>query len=123
MEEDLLLKVVHLYYGLGMTQERIARQLFFSRCRISHLLREAEEKGYVRFAVRPLVYQPMDLKQYFIRTFRLEETLIVEGRYAVGSEIFSQICGRRRSIWESSWRRERCSMFQGAAPCTAWFTT
>ncbi|MEQ2443064.1 sugar-binding transcriptional regulator [Pseudoflavonifractor intestinihominis] len=92
MEEDLLLKIAHMYYGLGMTQEKIAKQLFFSRSRISHLLTEAEEKGYVRFEVRPMVYQPINLKNYFFQHFNLHDAIIVEGRYCVGNEIFSEIC-------------------------------
>ena len=45
-KSDLLFTIAHMYYGLGMTQEKIAKQLFFSRSRISHLLSEAEQEGF-----------------------------------------------------------------------------
>ena len=123
MEEDLLLKIAHMYYGLGMTQEKIAKQLFFSRSRISHLLTEAEEKGYVRFEVRPMVYQPINLKNYFFQHFNLHDAIIVAGRYCVGNEIFPRYAGVRRIIWPHSSPMTPCSTYPAGGPCTASYRT
>lgn len=91
-KRDLLLQIVHMYYGLGMTQEKIARQLFFSRSRISHLITEAEECGLVTFEIRQHISQNNSLQRFLCRQFHLRNAFVVDCSIFPKSEHFDRIC-------------------------------
>lgn len=91
-KRDLLLQIVHMYYGLGMTQEKIAKQLFFSRSRISHLITEAEECGLVTFEIRQQISQNSALQDFLCRQFHLRNAFVVDCSIFPKSEHFDRIC-------------------------------
>ena len=91
-KRDLLLQVAHMYYGLGMTQEKIAKHLFFSRSRISHLLTEAEESGLVNFELRQQVSQNRFLHDFLCGQFRLQNAFVEDGSFFTENEHHESIC-------------------------------
>lgn len=90
--EELLLQIAHMYYGLGMTQEKIAKQLFFSRSRISHLLTQAEESGIVRFELRQQVSQDQFLRDFLCSQFHLHNAIVEDGYFFTENEQHESIC-------------------------------
>ena len=91
-KKDLLLQIAHMYYGLGMTQEKIAKQLFFSRSRISHLLTEAEECGVVTFELRQQVPQNRFLCDFLCDRFHLRSAFVEDGDFFTENEHYKSIC-------------------------------
>lgn len=91
-KRDLLLQIAHMYYGLGMTQEKIANRLFFSRSRISHLLAEAEENGLVAFELRQQVSQNQVLHDFLCSRFRLQNAFVEERNFFTENEHHESIC-------------------------------
>ena len=85
-KRDLLLQIAHMYYGLGMTQEKISKQLFFSRSRISHLLAEAEESGIVTFELREQVSQNRFLHDFLSNRFHLQNAFVEDGNFFTENE-------------------------------------
>lgn len=91
-KRDLLLQIAHMYYGLGMTQEKIAKHLFFSRSRISHLLTEAEESGIVTFELRQQVSQNRFLHDFLCSQFQLQNAFVEDGSFFTENEHYESIC-------------------------------
>lgn len=88
----LLLQVAHMYYGLGMTQEKIASRLYFSRSRISHLLAEAEESGLVAFELRQQVSRNQVLHDFLCSRFHLQNAFVEERSFLTENEHHESIC-------------------------------
>lgn len=91
-KRKLLLQVAHMYYGLGLTQEKIAKLLFFSRSRISHLLTEAEQTGIVTFELRQQMSQNHYLQDYLHRQYRLKNVFVEDCSFFTESECYNGIC-------------------------------
>lgn len=91
-KRDLLLQVAHMYYGLGLTQEKIAKRLFFSRSRISHLLTEAEQCGVVTFELRQQMPQNHFLQDYLRQQYHLQSVFVEDCSFFTESECYSCIC-------------------------------
>ena len=91
-KRDLLLQIAHMYYGLGMTQEKIAKHLFFSRSRISHLLTEAEKCGIVTFELRKQVSQDRALSDFLCEQFHLQNAFVEDGVFFTENEHHESIC-------------------------------
>ena len=91
-KRDLLLQIAHMYYGLGMTQEKIAKQLFFSRSRISHLLAEAEASGIVTFELRQQVPQDVPLRDFLLNQFQLQNAFVEDRGFFTENEHHNSIC-------------------------------
>lgn len=91
-KRNLLLQIAHMYYGLGMTQEKIAKHLFFSRSRISHLLAEAEKCGIVTFELRQQVSQDRSLSDFLCKNFHLHNAFVEDGGFFTENEHHESIC-------------------------------
>jgi DNA-binding transcriptional regulator LsrR (DeoR family) len=73
----LISQVAHMYYNLDMLQPEIARRLFFSRPKISRLLKKARELGVVEIKVRRYLDRVPSLEQRMRSLFGLREAVVL----------------------------------------------
>ncbi len=73
----LVSQVAHMYYDLGMLQPEIADKLFFSRSKISRLLKAAKELGIVEINVRQVFDRASLVEKKLCSTFRLKDAIII----------------------------------------------
>lgn len=75
--DRLLLRVAHLYYVENLTQDDIAPKVSLSRSRVSRLLKEARDRGYVSIHIRHPDAQDVDIERGVKRAFGLKEVVVV----------------------------------------------
>lgn len=76
--ERLLSRVAHLYYVENLTQDDIAPLVNLSRSRVSRLLKEARERGYVSIHIRHPSDQHTDLERAAEHALGLKEVVVVQ---------------------------------------------
>lgn len=77
MEYALLSQVAHMYYDLNMLQPEIAAKLFFSRSKVSRMLKQARELGIVEIEVKRIVDRVPVLEKKLCAEFGLKEAIVV----------------------------------------------
>jgi len=75
---ELLARVAEMYYINDLSQADIARELFFSRSKVSRLLTEAKDNGLVEISVNHPIQRAMDLERVFTDKYQLKNTLILK---------------------------------------------
>lgn len=75
--ERLLLRVAHLYYVENLIQEQIAPLVGLSRSRVSRLLKEARERGYVWIHIRHPNAEHSDMERVIEQRFGLKEVVVL----------------------------------------------
>ncbi len=82
------MRVAHLYYIESLIQEKIAPLVNLSRSRVSRLLKEARERGYVSVHIRHPNAEYGDMERVIAQRFRLREVVVVG---APGGEVKSAL--------------------------------
>jgi DNA-binding transcriptional regulator LsrR (DeoR family) len=77
-ELRLIAKVAHLYYGRGVRQAEIARQLDLSQATVSRLLKRAEEEQIVRITVSVPHGAYTELEEELEAGYGLKEAIVVD---------------------------------------------
>lgn len=70
-------QVAHMYYDLNMPQPEIAEKLFFSRSKVSRMLKQARKLGIVEINVRHIVDRTPSLEKKLTALFGLKEALVI----------------------------------------------
>jgi len=77
-EYTVISQVAHMYYNLNMLQPEIADKLYFSRSKVSRLLKRARELGIVEIKVNSIPGRTAPLEHRLSSTFGLKEAIVVE---------------------------------------------
>lgn len=75
-DDRLLLRVAHLYYRVGLTQQEIAGRLGTSRVRASRLLAEAMQRGIVRVEIDHPLARLTELESELQSRYSLVEVVV-----------------------------------------------
>ncbi len=76
-ERELIEQVASMYYEKGISQADIAKRLYFSRAKISRLIKEAKENNYVRISVTRSNSRRPFLEEEFRKLFGIEDIVIL----------------------------------------------
>ncbi|MGH3089436.1 MAG: sugar-binding domain-containing protein, partial [Rubrobacteraceae bacterium] len=76
-EDHLILKALHLYYDHNLTQADIAARMGFSRPKVSKLLSEGRNQGFVKIELAEPAGDFAPLEISLENTFGLKEALVV----------------------------------------------
>jgi deoxyribonucleoside regulator len=85
-EYTVISQVAHMYYNLNMLQPEIADKLYFSRSKVSRLLKRARELGIVEIKVRSIPGRTPPLERRLLETFPLKDAIVVESFMEGGGE-------------------------------------
>jgi deoxyribonucleoside regulator len=89
--DELLMRVVELYYQQGLNQNKVAGVVGISRPMVSRLLIEARNKGIVEIKVHSKINKNSRLSLKIRDTFGLQDATIISGNYNYNEAI--QKCG------------------------------
>jgi len=81
INEDLILKAATLYYSHGLTQEKIARKLGFSRPSVVRMLKQARDLGMVEIRITRELPKTVQLEtriETILQDSNLREVIVVE---------------------------------------------
>ncbi|GEM02719.1 deoxyribonucleoside regulator [Halolactibacillus halophilus] len=74
--DDLIIKVATLFYEADLTQTEIAKRLKISRPTVSHLLKEAKDKGIVRISIQHSKMNITKMQSEIALKYNLKNVLI-----------------------------------------------
>lgn len=77
-DRDLLLEVASLFYKQGLSQQEIAKKLFFSPSKVSRLMRQAVEAGVVEININYPNRRVADYELLIQRHFGLKEVRVLQ---------------------------------------------
>lgn len=72
-----LYQVAHMYYDLGMLQPEIAEKMYFSRSKVSRMLKRARETGIVQITVKQFFDRVPAIEKAVCSKFGLEDAIII----------------------------------------------
>jgi deoxyribonucleoside regulator len=75
-DDRLLIRVAHLYYRKGLTQQQVGAQLGISRVGVSRLLAEAMDRGIVRVEIDHPLARLTELEHEVERRYGLAEVFV-----------------------------------------------
>ncbi len=81
INEDLILKAATLYYSHGLTQEKIARKMGFSRPSVVRMLKQARDLGMVEIRITRELPKTVQLEtriETILQDSNLREVIVVE---------------------------------------------
>ena len=70
-------QVAHMYYNLGMLQPEISEKLFFSRSKVSRMLKRARELGIVEIKVKRVLDRATSVEEKLKSLFSLKEAIVI----------------------------------------------
>ncbi len=73
----VLSQVAQMYYDQGMLQPEIARKLYFSRAKVSRILKKARQLGVVEIHVKRYLDRMPSIEQKMQRMFPLREAVVL----------------------------------------------
>ncbi len=75
---ELLAHVAEMYYIQDLSQEAIAKKIFFSRSKVSRLLTEARETGLIEINIRHPFQRARELESIFLDKYHLKQAIILK---------------------------------------------
>lgn len=76
-EYAFLAQVADMYYNQDMLQSEIAKQLYFSRSKVSRLITQAKESGIVEIKVKKILERVPSLEETLKSTFHLKDAIVI----------------------------------------------
>lgn len=73
----MLSQVAHMYYDLGMLQPEIAERLFFSRSKVSRMLKKAQDLGIVEIKVKRYLGRVEGYERKLQSLFGLKQAIVM----------------------------------------------
>lgn len=70
-------QVAHMYYNRDMLQPEIAEKMFFSRSKVSRMLKKARELGIVEIKVRRVLNRAANVEKKLQELFDVREAIVV----------------------------------------------
>lgn len=77
-EYAIMSQVAHMYYNLNMLQPEIAKKLYFSRSKVSRILKRARELGIVEINVRAVPGRSLPLEKRVEAIYDLKDSVVIE---------------------------------------------
>lgn len=94
MERDelrLMLKIARLHYREGWLQRRISKELGLSTSKVSTLLRNAVERGFVEIHIHDPFFPLSDLEAKIKEKYNLNDVNVVPGPFADGRALVAKL--------------------------------
>lgn len=76
-EYVIISQVAYMYYVQNMLQPEIAKKLFFSRSKVSRLLKQSRELNLVEIKVKRILNRVEPIEKKLCETFNLQEAVVV----------------------------------------------
>ncbi len=73
----IIAEVASMYYEKNISQNEIAKKMYFSKAKVSRLLRKAKELGVVEFKVKYPIERITSLENNICQLFGLKESIII----------------------------------------------
>jgi DNA-binding transcriptional regulator LsrR (DeoR family) len=93
MDQDLIGRVLNLYYVEGLTQAQVGRRLGLSTPKVNRLLQQARQMGMVEITVHNPMQHVLDLESRLKASLEIQEVLVIP-RIAEDVNDFARTLGR-----------------------------
>lgn len=91
-ELEAIAEVAMLYYQDDMSQQEIANALFYSRSKVSRMLKSAKHLGIVEIGINYPVDRMRILENQLIKMFPLNNVIVVKNTGNSESEMLQRVC-------------------------------
>ena len=93
MDQDLIGRVLNLYYADGLTQAEVGRRLGLSTPKVNRLLQQARQRGMVEITIHNPLQHALDLESRLKASFEIQEVVVIP-RIAEDVNTFAHTLGR-----------------------------
>jgi DNA-binding transcriptional regulator LsrR (DeoR family) len=93
MDQDLIGRVLNLYYVDGLTQAQVGRRLGLSTPKVNRLLQQARQQGMVEITIHNPLQHALDLENRLKASFAIQEVVVIQ-RIAEDVSTFAHSLGR-----------------------------
>ena len=108
-EYAFLSQVADMYYNQGMLQAEIARNLYFSRSKVSRLLTQARELGIVDIKVKQITDRVPSLESALKKTFGIKDAVVISNFHSNTQEVsLPDVVADFASVYVSNLLRGNC---------------
>ena len=77
MDQDLIGRVLNLYYVDGLTQAQVGRRLGLSTPKVNRLLQQARQQGMVEITIHNPLQHALDLENRLMASFGIKEVVVI----------------------------------------------
>lgn len=95
----LMIKISHMYYKSGLTQETISRKLRLSRPTVSRLLQEAIDQGIVTITITPESGSNSQIERELETRYNLIEAVVVDTSDPDSREVIARDLGTAAAVF------------------------
>ena len=93
MDQDLISRVLNLYYVDGLTQAEVGRRLGLSTPKVNRLLQQARQQGMVEITIHTPLQHVLELERRLKAVFGIQEVVVIP-RIADDVNDFARTLGR-----------------------------
>ena len=77
LDQDLISRVLNLYYVDGLTQAEVGRRLGLSTPKVNRLLQQARQQGMVEITIHTPLQHVLDLEKRLKAAFEVQEVVVI----------------------------------------------
>ena len=93
VDQDLISRVLNLYYVDGLTQAEVGRRLGLSTPKVNRLLQQARKQGMVEITIHTPLQHVLDLERRLKASFEIQEVVVIP-RIAEETNSFARTLGQ-----------------------------
>ena len=93
VDQDLISRVLNLYYVDGLTQAQVGRRLGLSTPKVNRLLQQARQQGMVEITIHTPLQHALDLEDRLKASFEIQEVVVIP-RIAKDANTYARTLGR-----------------------------
>ena len=93
VDQDLISRVLNLYYVDGLTQAQVGRRLGLSTPKVNRLLQQARQQGMVEITIHTPLQHALDLEDRLKASFEIQEVVVIP-RIAEDANTYARTLGR-----------------------------
>ena len=105
MDQELVSRVLHLYYVDGLTQAEVGRRLGLSTPKVNRLLQQARQQGMVEITIHAPLQHALDLENRLKASFDIEDVVVIP-RVAEDVNTYARTLGRAGARYLSGHLRD-----------------
>lgn len=106
----MLSQVAHMYYDLGMLQPEIAERLYFSRSKVSRMLKKAEEMGIVEIKVNRYLSRITRYERQLESIFGLKKAIVMTNFDGADDDVIRDDLAKCAAAYVSENIRNDCTI-------------